>query len=120
MIAAVSACLAVILGAFGAHALETQLTKLGLTDVWETANRYHFYHSFGILALGWLGERYAQTKWNWVGISFLLGIIFFSGSLYVMGLTGTRILGAITPIGGVFFILGWTMLAFKIWKAAKN
>lgn len=119
IVAALSALLAVALGAFGAHALEAQLSKLGLTEVWQTANRYHFYHSFGILAIGWLSDRYQQSKWTWVGLSFLTGIIFFSGSLYAMGLSGVRTLGAITPIGGVFFMIGWGLLAYKVWKAAK-
>lgn len=116
LIAGISSFLAVALGAFGAHALEAMLSERGLTDTWETASRYHFYHSLALLAIAWLAERYPARAWKWIGFCFLTGMLFFSGSLYAMGLSGVRILGAITPIGGVFFLIGWAWLALAGWR----
>ena len=114
--AGISLLLAVALGAFGAHALEASLTAKGLTAVWETSSRYHFYHSFALLAIAWLQDRLPAAKLQWPGLFFLLGIIFFSGSLYVMGLTGVKVLGAITPVGGVLFMLGWGLMIVQVAK----
>ena len=109
-IGAVSALFAVILGAFGSHGLEGRLSA-DLIEIFETGNRYHFYHSFALLIVGLLA-RPIEGKWlRASGWCFLLGILFFSGSLYVLALSGVRILGAVTPIGGVFFIVGWALLA---------
>ena len=116
LIAGISSFLAVALGAFGAHALEAILSERGLTDTWETANHYHFYHSLALLAIAWLASRYPAKAWQWIGLCFLTGILFFSGSLYAMGLSGVRVLGAITPIGGVFFLIGWAWLALAGWR----
>ena len=107
---AVLAALAVIIGAFGAHGLESRVDA-GLLDTFETGARYHMYHALALLAVGWLA---AQRPGRWTsaaGWLFLAGIVVFSGSLYTLVLTGERWLGAITPVGGVCFILGWTALA---------
>jgi uncharacterized membrane protein YgdD (TMEM256/DUF423 family) len=110
-IAAILGALAVGFGAFGAHSLEDLLVKYGRTETFETAVKYHFYHSLAIALIGVLKIQFpANKKLNLSGYFFLIGIIIFSGSLYMMSLTGITWLGAITPIGGVAFILGWVYL----------
>ena len=118
-IAGISGALAVGLGAFGAHGLESLLIQNGRLDTFETAVSYHFYHTLGLLGLGIL----ALIKPEWKGLSLaawgmFLGILIFSGSLYILSLTGITWLGAITPIGGVGFILGWLALAYAVLKNA--
>ena len=110
-IGAISALLAVGLGAFGAHALEGILTETGRLETWETAVQYHFYHSIAILVSGLLVHHFSNRNVQRAVYAFLLGIVFFSGSLYVLSLTGISVLGAITPVGGALFILGWLLLA---------
>ena len=115
---AVSALFAVILGAFGSHGLEDRLSP-DLLEIFETGNRYHFYHSFALLSVGLLAQ-YVDGKWLRAGgWCFLLGILFFSGSLYALALSGVRILGAITPIGGGFFIVGWALLTAEAYSGAS-
>jgi len=119
ILAGISGALAVGLGAFGAHGLEPILIQNGRLDTFETAVSYHFYHTLGILGLGIL----ALIKPEWKGLSLAawgmsLGILIFSGSLYILSLTGITWLGAITPIGGVGFILGWLALAYAVLKNA--
>ena len=118
-IAGISGALAVGLGAFGAHGLESLLIQNGRLDTFETAVSYHFYHTLGLLGLGIL----ALIQPEWKGLSLaawgmFLGILIFSGSLYILSLTGITWLGAITPIGGVGFILGWLALAYAVLKNA--
>ena len=103
--------LAVALRAFGAHALKGMLEASGRTEVYKTAVSYHFYHTFALLAVGILMNQFASAKLRYASIFFLTGIILFSGSLYALCFTGIGILGVITPIGGVVFILGWVFLA---------
>lgn len=100
--------LAVGLGAFGAHGLEDILTRNDRLATWETAVLYHFVH---VLIMCMLASREILMKGPW--ISFLIGIIIFSGSLYVLALTNIKWLGAITPIGGVAFLVGWGWLAIR-------
>jgi uncharacterized membrane protein YgdD (TMEM256/DUF423 family) len=104
-IAALAGLLAVILGAFGAHALRDHLARLGTTSVWEKAVFYHFIH---VVMLFLLAERPQLPRVAWW--SFLGGIVFFSGSLYLLAVTDILWLGAITPVGGVLFLVGWTCL----------
>jgi uncharacterized membrane protein YgdD (TMEM256/DUF423 family) len=106
--------LAVITGAFGAHALKSILTGYGRLETFELAVRYQFYHSLGILVAGLLMGQLHTKYLSYASLSFVIGIIIFSGSLYVLSLTGIKFLGAITPFGGVAFILGW----FFIFMAA--
>lgn len=109
--------LAVGIGAFGAHGLEPTLEANGRTETFETAVKYHFYHALAILALAiWLQVQPQHTFLKSVMGLLVLGILIFSGSLYVLSLTGINWLGAITPIGGVAFIAGWFWL---IWSARK-
>lgn len=112
--AAISGALAVSLGAFGAHALKTKLADSGLTNTYETAVSYHFYHTFALLAIGLLAMKFPSTIMNWSGYTMISGLIVFSGSLYVLCLSGVRWLGAITPIGGLALIAGWILLFVAI------
>lgn len=115
IVAVVLLALAVVLGAFGAHGLKQILPAESLTS-YETGVRYHFYHAFALLATGMLYERF-RTKWVvYAGFTFITGILFFCGSLYLLtflkttntvGLSG---IGIVTPIGGLFFVAGWLML----------
>lgn len=110
-IGAVLGALAVGIGAFGAHSLAGILAEYGRTETFETAVKYHFYHTLAIVLVGVLKIQFPDNKkLNISGFFFLAGIIIFSGSLYVMSLTGITWLGAITPIGGLAFILGWVYL----------
>ncbi|WP_432363910.1 DUF423 domain-containing protein [Sporosarcina sp. UB5] len=109
---AVNAALAVALGAFGAHALKERLSERYLA-IWETAVQYQMFHAIGLIAVGILMSTSLfgpSTSLTWAGYLLLAGIIIFSGSLYILSLSGIGILGAITPIGGVAFIAGWIML----------
>jgi len=103
--------LAVAMGAFGAHALRNRLDAYSMS-VYEKAVFYHFIHALGILLVAVLARTgvLSETAQGRVGWLLLIGIVFFSGSLYALALSGVRILGAITPIGGIAFIAGWLWL----------
>jgi len=108
--------LAVMLGAFGAHALKAKLDNHAL-GVFDTAVQYHFFHSIALLAVGVIAISQPQTALlKSSGFLFILGIVVFSGSLYLLSITGVRWLGAITPLGGLAFIGGWACLAATGWK----
>lgn len=112
---AILGLLGVAIGAFGAHGLRAKLEAAGRFDTFETAVRYHFYHAFALVAVGILMNQLAgnpnAVKWlGYSGYSFLIGVLIFSGSLYVLCLSGITWLGAITPIGGLFMIAGWALL----------
>jgi len=119
-IGAVLMALAVSMGAFGAHALKERLDEYSLS-VYEKAVFYHFIHALGILLVallartGAVGDS-AETRAGWL---FAIGILLFSGSLYALAISGSRMLGAITPFGGVAFILGWLVLAYDAFRSAK-
>ncbi|NQX89786.1 MAG: DUF423 domain-containing protein [Halioglobus sp.] len=115
-LASLSGMLAVIFGAFGAHALRDKLDGYAF-GVFETAVQYHFYHSLALLAVGIIALGQPQTALlKGSGWLFGIGIIIFCGSLYLLSLTGVRWLGAITPLGGLAFIAGWACLAAAGWK----
>lgn len=117
LVGAILSGLAVAIGAFGAHGLQAILTENGSTETFKTGVLYHIFHSLGIIATG---LTYHVTKQKLVAISgwmFLSGIILFSGSLYMLSISSLKFFGPITPIGGVFFIAGWVMLALGIKKA---
>ena len=103
------ALVSVLTGAFGAHALDERLSARDL-DIWQTASRYHAIHALALLAVAYAAERWGGGFANAAGWFFLAGIIVFSGSLYALSLSGVRVLGAITPLGGLFFLLGWASL----------
>jgi uncharacterized membrane protein YgdD (TMEM256/DUF423 family) len=108
--------LGVAIGAFGAHALKTLLETSQRTDTFETAVRYQFYHALALLFLGLLLFRTDTKFLHYSGQLMLAGTIIFSGSLYILCLTGTRWWGAITPIGGVLMIAGWVLLIISLYK----
>ena len=108
--------LGVLLGAFGAHGLKDRLTPEMLA-VFETGIRYHLIHALGILAVGTAVSRWPHTSVSVAGWCFIAGIVLFSGSLYLLSVTGIRWLGAITPIGGLLFIAGWVTLAVGALRA---
>ena len=107
-VAAICGFLAVALGAFGAHGLKTTLSSLATSEIFEIAVRYQFLHALVMLLVSRLRPFLASAWW-----CFLLGIIVFSGSLYIYALTGLKWLGAITPIGGVAFLAGWLLLVIR-------
>ncbi|WP_174818560.1 DUF423 domain-containing protein [Paenibacillus kobensis] len=116
---ALHALLAVALGAFAAHGLKDMLDEDMLT-IFETGVRYHMYHALGLLAVAALAGRSDNSRLMLRGAMLLhIGIYIFSGSLYVLSLSGVKVLGAITPIGGVLFIVGWAMIAIALWKGRK-
>lgn len=112
----VSALLAVVAGAFGAHGLKDRLPP-EMLEVFETAVRYQMYHAFGLFIAAWAVSRWADSISPAAGWSFIAGTVLFSGSLYVLSLTGIRWLGAVTPLGGVAFIAGWLLLVYGIYRA---
>jgi uncharacterized membrane protein YgdD (TMEM256/DUF423 family) len=114
-IAAASAFLAVALGAFGAHGLRERLTP-DLLAIFEVGVRYHMYHALALAAVALALDRWPSSALQWAGWCFLAGTVIFSGSLYVLALTGIRWLGAITPFGGLAFLVGWALLAWGAWR----
>jgi len=113
---AIVAGVGVVLGAFGAHGLKTRVSPEMLA-IFETGVRYQMYHAFGLLAVGLAASRWGGGWVNAAGWLFLFGVTIFSGSLYVMTVSGVRWLGAITPIGGLLMILGWGALAIGVMRA---
>lgn len=113
--------LAVSMGAFGAHGLKERLENLGMTANFHTAAQYHMYHALALVAVGLVAQSGRAGKPVAVaGWSFLLGSLIFSGSLYILSLTGIKWLGAITPIGGVFLLIGWASLAFSAFGESRS
>lgn len=109
-------CIAVLVGAFGAHALKETLSATGRIDTYELAVKYQFYHALALLLTGLLMGQFNSKFLRYSAVTFSLGIVFFSGSLYILSLTGQKILGAITPIGGLLFIAGWVFLIIGVTK----
>jgi len=109
--------LAVAMGAFGAHIVQDMLTS-DRFEVYKTGVEYHFYHALGLLILGVISIKIPGSRWlKWSGYCLISGIVIFPGSLYILTLTDTGWLGAITPIGGVAFIFGWIFLVIGVLKA---
>lgn len=107
---ALNALISVAAGAFGAHGLEDRLDARSL-EIFETAARYQMYHALAMVVCGVLATRATAAGWT-----FQIGIVIFSGSLYALALTGVKGLGAITPIGGLAFLVGWALLAWSAWR----
>jgi uncharacterized membrane protein YgdD (TMEM256/DUF423 family) len=110
------AFIGVALGAFGAHSLKSRLTP-DMLAIFEVGVRYQMYHAFGLFIVAWASARWPNSNFNPAGWSFIVGVIIFSGSLYLLSLTGIRWLGAITPAGGIAFLIGWAIL---IWTAGRQ
>lgn len=109
--------LAVAIGAFGAHALKNLLETSGRLETFETAVKYQFYHALALVLLGILMFNLKHSLFQYAGYSFAIGTIIFSGSLYILCLSGITKFGMITPIGGLFLIAGWAFLTIGILKA---
>jgi uncharacterized membrane protein YgdD (TMEM256/DUF423 family) len=117
ILGAINAFIAVALGAFGAHGLEDKLTPKYL-EVWKTGVNYQMYHALGLFAVAMIaGQLPSSSLVSWSGWLMFAGIIFFSGSLYVLSLTNISVLGAITPIGGVAFLAAWVLLVVAATKS---
>ncbi|WP_231723982.1 DUF423 domain-containing protein [Chthonomonas calidirosea] len=111
-LAGISGFLSVALGAFGAHGLQAHLAALQMTEVYHTAVQYHMVHTLALLGVALFMERTQPSlHLALVGWLFIVGIILFSGSLYVLAISGIRVFGAITPLGGLCFLAGWLLLA---------
>ena len=115
---ALNAFFAVAMGAFAAHALKDNLTERYLSVI-HTAVDYQFYHALGLILIGLLYQQSKNKLTARAGVLMLCGIVLFSGSLYVLALSGTKWLGMITPVGGVCFLVAWLMLAFGYLKPNK-
>lgn len=116
--AAINGFLCVMFGAFGAHALEGRIDA-NLIDTYQTGVLYQMFHTIALLAVGLLAQRQVTAALRWSGRLFIAGIAVFSGSLYVLALSGITVLGAITPIGGVAFLAGWLLLARAVWSSGN-
>ncbi len=117
-LASVFGLIAVAAGAFGSHGLKGRLSP-EMLDVFEIAVRYQMYHALAQFAAAWVAQHSGQSAAVWSGWLFAAGIVIFSGSLYILSLTGVRWLGAVTPLGGLAFLAGWGCLAWAAWKSAK-
>ncbi|MDY6937346.1 MAG: DUF423 domain-containing protein [Cyanobacteriota bacterium] len=116
-IAAILGALSVASGAFASHALKEQISERSLA-IFETGARYQMYHALALLLVALLLTRLEVVPTTLVtsGISFIVGVLLFSGSLYALSLTGIKWLGAVTPLGGVAFLIGWGCLAISAWN----
>ena len=113
----INAVLVVMLGAFGAHGLKARMTAEMLA-VYQTGVHYHLFHALGLLAVGLVATQIADSVYlKWAGWLMLVGIILFSGSLYVLSLSGLRWLGMVTPFGGLAFITAWIVFVIAIAKS---
>lgn len=118
MLSAALMFLAVAAGAFGSHALGPYFEKnRDLAAIYDTAVRYHMIHALALIGVAWAVTRWPGPLLTWSGWLMFAGILIFSGSLYILSLTGVRWLGAITPIGGVAFLAGWLCLLLAAWRA---
>lgn len=118
ILAALLALIGVGAGAFGTHALADFLAEVGRAETYETAVRYQMYHALALFGVAVTQKIWPQTGLlTWSGWLFVIGIVIFSGSLYLLIFSGQRWLGAITPIGGVAFIGGWLMLMLAAWQS---
>lgn len=116
-LAPILAGISVAAGAFASHALKEQLDARSL-EIWETGAKYQMYHAIALLIVGLLLLNTTNTD-SWLisaGIAFIVGTVLFSGSLYALSLSSVKILGAITPLGGVAFLIGWGCLAISAWS----
>jgi uncharacterized membrane protein YgdD (TMEM256/DUF423 family) len=118
-VGAILLALAVIIGAFGAHALQGRLDAYS-KGVYETGVLYHFFHALGLLVVSFLPRigALSPSRAGWVCALLLTGVVLFSGSLYALAISGVRLLGAVTPFGGLAFIAAWILLAY--WLLTAN
>ena len=118
LLGGVNAALVVVLGAFGAHALKARLS-VEMMSVYQTGIHYHLFHALGLLVIGLAATQMPATTYlRWSGWLMFAGIILFSGSLYVLSISGLRWLGAVTPFGGAAFIVAWLLFVVAVSKAS--
>ncbi len=115
IIGSVSGLIAVALGAFGAHGLKGRLSA-EMINAFEVGVRYQMYHALALLAVAWALSRWPRGEVTAAGWLFIAGTVIFSGSLYLLSVTGARWIGAITPIGGAAFLIGWFSLVWGVWR----
>lgn len=115
ILGAIHAFIAVALGAFGAHGLEGKIPAKYL-ETWQTAVTYEMFHAAGLLIIGILAGKISSPLINWSGWMMFAGILLFSGSLFILSVTQIKMLGAITPIGGVAFLASWVLLIIAVYK----
>jgi len=115
LLGAISAFIGVAAGAFGAHGLEERL-HAEMLSVFEIGVRYQMYHAFGLLAAAWAYAKRPSRLVSSGGWLFVLGTVLFSGSLYLLSITGLKWFGAVTPFGGISFLAGWFCLAVAAWR----
>ncbi len=120
LVASALGVLAVALGAFGAHALKNLLSATGRLDTYELAVRYHFYHTFALLAVSILMDKYSLPRLKLSALLFFIGIILFSGSLYALCLFNISKIAIITPFGGAFLIAGWATLFIAVLRNSEK
>jgi uncharacterized membrane protein YgdD (TMEM256/DUF423 family) len=111
--------LAVVIGAFGAHAFKNILEENNRLATFETGVKYQFYHALALILLGLIMQRFDHKLFTWSGYGFIIGTILFSGSLYILSLSGIGKWGAITPVGGIAYLVGWITLIIGISKSVN-
>ena len=111
-----NAALAIAFGAFAAHGLKSHIDERSI-EIFNTAADFHFWHAIGLIIIGIIAKNMSKTNFASVVWLMTLGILLFSGSLYILSVTGIRWLGAITPFGGTSFIIAWLLLAWKCLKS---
>ncbi len=116
VLGALSAFIGVAAGAFAAHGLKSRISA-EMLSVFEIGVRYQMYHAFALIAAAWAQARWPSAIVTAGGWFFVIGTILFSGSLYLLSVSGVRWFGAITPLGGVAFLAGWACLAWGVWRA---
>lgn len=118
LLGGINATLVVLLGAFGAHALKARLS-VDMMAVYQTGIHYHLFHALGLLAVGLVAMQISDSAYlRWSGWLMLAGIVLFSGSLYLLSISGLRWLGAVTPFGGMAFIIAWVLFVIAVSKAS--
>lgn len=114
-----NAALAVLFGAFGAHALKARLSA-DMLAIYQTGIHYHLFHSLGLIAVGLVAMQIPASAYlKGAGWLMLAGVVLFCGSLYILSLSGQRWLGMVTPFGGISFILSWTLFVIALFKASS-
>ena len=111
--------LAVAIGAFGAHALKSVLEVNNRLETFETGVKFQFYHAIALIVLGLLMQKFVHRMFTWAGYGFIAGTILFSGSLYILSLSGITKWGAVTPLGGLAFLIGWLLMIVGIVKSVN-
>lgn len=115
--------LGIALGAFGAHVLKETLAARGSASTWQTAVLYHLFHAVALLALASVAHSGQAGDWahaRWIGLCWGLGVVFFSGSLYWLALGGPKVLGPVTPLGGLLLLAGWLLVAWSAFRRTNG